>query len=77
MFKQEPLLNAKLEKQRLIYVYKTHFITPETDKDGVGDVTDVRMNYTIKLNVEAGKLSTRRLWPMCLAGHSCRRSPSE
>lgn len=53
MLKQEPLLDAALEKQRLIYAYKTHFITPETDKTGVGDVTEARMGETIKLNVDA------------------------
>jgi NitT/TauT family transport system substrate-binding protein len=54
--KQEPLLNAKLEQQRLVYAYKTHFVTPETDKIGVGDVTDERMNATIKLNTDAFNL---------------------
>jgi NitT/TauT family transport system substrate-binding protein len=54
--KQEPLLNAKLEQQRLVYAYKTHFVTPETDKIGVGDVTDERMNATIKLNIDAFNL---------------------
>jgi len=53
MLKEEPLLNAALEKQRLLYAYKTHYITPETDRDGVGDITDARMTETIKLNVEA------------------------
>ncbi len=53
MLKVEPLLNAKLEKQRLLYAYKTHFITAETAKDGVGDVTDARMKATIALNVKA------------------------
>ena len=56
MSKQEPLLNAKLEQQRLVYAYKTHFVTPETDKIGVGDVTDERMNATIKLNIDAFNL---------------------
>jgi NitT/TauT family transport system substrate-binding protein len=54
--KQEPLLNAKLEQQRLVYAYKTHFVTSETDKIGVGDVTDDRMNATIKLNTDAFNL---------------------
>jgi NitT/TauT family transport system substrate-binding protein len=53
MLKQEPLLNASVEKQRLIYAYKTHFVSPETDRDGIGDATDTRMNDTIALNVEA------------------------
>ncbi len=53
MLEQEPLLDAKLEKQRLLFAYKTHFITPETARDGVGDVTDARMKATIALNVGA------------------------
>ena len=36
--------------------YKTHFITPETEKIGVGDVTDARMAETIKLNVDTFNL---------------------
>ncbi|HEY7244622.1 MAG TPA: ABC transporter substrate-binding protein [Xanthobacteraceae bacterium] len=54
--KQEPLLNAGLERQRLVYAYKTHFVTAETEKIGVGDVTDERMSATIKLNVDAFNL---------------------
>ena len=56
MIKQEPLLNGALEKQRLIYMYKTHVITPETDTSGVGDVTDPRLAETIKLNVDTFNL---------------------
>ena len=56
MLKQEPLLNAALEKQRLLYAYKTHFVTPETNSNGVGDVTDERLRETIKLNVDAFSL---------------------
>jgi NitT/TauT family transport system substrate-binding protein len=56
MLKQEPLLNGALEKQRLVYMYKTHVITPETDQFGVGDVTDARMAETIKLNVDTFNL---------------------
>jgi NitT/TauT family transport system substrate-binding protein len=56
VLKQEPLLNAALEKQRLLYMYKTHIVTPETDKSGIGDVTDPRMAETIKLNVDTFNL---------------------
>ncbi len=56
MLKQEPLLNAALEKRRLLYAYKTHFVTAETNKFGVGDVTDQRLAETIKLNVDAFNL---------------------
>ena len=52
MMKTEPLMNATLEKQRLLYAFKTHFVTPETDAIGVGDVKDERMAKAIKLLVE-------------------------
>lgn len=56
MLKQEPLLDATLEKRRLLYAYKTHFITAETNTFGVGDVTETRLTETIKLNVDAFSL---------------------
>jgi NitT/TauT family transport system substrate-binding protein len=56
LLKQEPLLNAALEKQRLVYMYKTHIVTPDTDASGVGDVTNPRLAETIKLNVDTFNL---------------------
>ena len=53
MMKVEPLMKADLEKQRLLYALKTHFTSPETDKNGVGDVTDERMARAIKLMVDS------------------------
>src|SRR5262249_11878284 len=35
MLKTEPLMNAALERQRLVYAFKTHFVTPETDEIGL------------------------------------------
>jgi NitT/TauT family transport system substrate-binding protein len=52
MMKTEPLMNAALEKQRLVYASKTHFVTPETDEIGVGDIKEDRMAKAIKLLVE-------------------------
>ena len=52
MVKIEPLMNATLEKQRLVYAFKTHFVTPETDEIGVGDIKDERMAKAIKLLAE-------------------------
>ena len=48
----EPLMNATLEKQRLVYAFKTHFVTPETDEIGVGDIKDERMAKAVKLLAE-------------------------
>jgi NitT/TauT family transport system substrate-binding protein len=49
MLKVEPLMNAALEKQRLVYAFKTHFVTPETDAIGIGDIKEDRMAKGIKL----------------------------
>jgi NitT/TauT family transport system substrate-binding protein len=53
MMKTEPLMNATLEKARLVYAFKTHFVTPETDEIGVGDIKEERMAKAIKLLVDA------------------------
>jgi NitT/TauT family transport system substrate-binding protein len=52
MVKIEPLMNATLEKQRLVYAFKTHFVTPETAEIGVGDIKEERMAKAIKLLAE-------------------------
>jgi len=57
MMKTEPLMNATLEKARLVYAFKTHFVTPETDEIGVGDIKEERMAKAIKLLVETYGLS--------------------
>jgi NitT/TauT family transport system substrate-binding protein len=49
MVKTEPLMNAALEKQRLTYAFKTHFVTVETAEIGVGDIKEERMAKAIKL----------------------------
>jgi NitT/TauT family transport system substrate-binding protein len=56
MMKYEPLLSAELEKQRLIYAFRTHFISPETAQIGVGDILDDRMTKAIKVIVESYQL---------------------
>jgi NitT/TauT family transport system substrate-binding protein len=52
MLKIEPLMNAALEKQRLVYAFKTHFVSPETGEIGIGDIKEPRMAKAIKLLVE-------------------------
>jgi NitT/TauT family transport system substrate-binding protein len=52
MIKVEPLMNAALEKQRLVYAFKTHFVSPETDEIGIGDIKEDRMAKGIKLLAE-------------------------
>jgi len=56
MMKVEPLLNADMEKKRLLYAFKTHFLSKETEANGVGDVSDSRMTNGIKLLAETYKL---------------------
>ena len=43
MMKVEPLMNEDIETQRLVYALKTHFVSKETDANGLGDVSDARM----------------------------------
>jgi NitT/TauT family transport system substrate-binding protein len=52
MMKTEPLMHATLEKQRLVYAFKTHFVTPETNEIGIGDIKADRMAKAIKLLAE-------------------------
>jgi NitT/TauT family transport system substrate-binding protein len=53
MAKQEPLLNAAIEKRRLIYVYNTLIDTDEARSLGIGDVSDKRLATSIETIVEA------------------------
>jgi len=56
LLKAEPLINTELETRRLVYAFKTHIVTPETDSIGVGDIDEVRMAKGIKLLVETYNL---------------------
>ena len=56
MMKVEPLMNEDIETQRLVYALKTHFVSKETDANGLGDVSDARMEKGIKLLVDTYKL---------------------
>ena len=47
-----------MEKARLVYAFKTHFVTPETDEIGVGDIKEERMAKAIKLLVETYGLAS-------------------
>jgi NitT/TauT family transport system substrate-binding protein len=59
MMKVEPLMNSDMEKQRLIYALKTHFVSPETTANGLGDVSDARMAKAIDLLAETYKLPNK------------------
>jgi NitT/TauT family transport system substrate-binding protein len=56
MLKVEPLMDANIETQRLVYALKTHFVSKETDANGLGDVSDARMEKAIKLLADTYKL---------------------
>jgi NitT/TauT family transport system substrate-binding protein len=56
MMQVEPLMNADLEKKRLLYAVKTHFISPETDEIGIGAIKPERMSKAISTLVETYKL---------------------
>src|SRR5260370_240763 len=54
--KQEPLLNAAIEKQRLIYAARTLIATPEAAELGIGDVNEQRMAQSVDTIVTAFQL---------------------
>jgi NitT/TauT family transport system substrate-binding protein len=56
MKKIEPLTNVELEKARLVYTFQKHFVSPETDQIGLGDVKPDRFERGIKLLVDTYKL---------------------
>lgn len=56
MLKVEPLMNEEIEVKRLEYALKTHFVSKETDANGLGDVSDARMEKAIKLLADTYKL---------------------
>jgi len=56
MMKVEPLMKEDIELKRLVYALKTHFVSKETDANGIGDVSDARMEKAIKLLVDTYKL---------------------
>lgn len=59
LMKAEPLLNEKIEKQRLDYCFKNSFTSPETERIGFGDIDDVRFSGAIDQVVTAFGLARR------------------
>jgi NitT/TauT family transport system substrate-binding protein len=55
--KVEPLLNAPIEKQRLLYAARTLIATPEAAELGIGDVNDQRMAQSVDTIVAAFELT--------------------
>ncbi|WP_315831868.1 ABC transporter substrate-binding protein [Bradyrhizobium prioriisuperbiae] len=47
LMKAEPLLNERIEKQRLEWCFKNSFTSAETDRNGFGDIDDVRFSGAI------------------------------
>ncbi|MBJ2157570.1 ABC transporter substrate-binding protein [Variovorax sp. IB41] len=58
LMKREPLLNAALEKRRLLYTLRTVMLTPEVAAAGLGDVNDARMARAIGQVKEAFDLAS-------------------
>jgi NitT/TauT family transport system substrate-binding protein len=54
---KEPLIKKDIEKQRLLYVYKTLIDTPEARELGIGDVSDTRMANAITTIAESYELA--------------------
>lgn len=57
LMKSEPLLNAALEKRRLLYTLRTVMLTPEVAAAGPGDVNDARMARAVGQVKEAFELA--------------------
>ncbi|RAI34904.1 ABC transporter substrate-binding protein, partial [Rhodoplanes roseus] len=55
----EPLINADIEKQRLVYTIKELMISPETAKLGLGDLDDARLAAAIATVADAYGLDKR------------------
>jgi NitT/TauT family transport system substrate-binding protein len=55
---KEPLIKKDIEKQRLLYVYKTLIDTPEARELGIGDVSDARMADAITTIAESYELAS-------------------
>jgi NitT/TauT family transport system substrate-binding protein len=58
LMKREPLLNAALEKRRLLYTLRTVMLTPEVAAAGLGDVNDARMARAVGQVKEAFELAS-------------------
>jgi NitT/TauT family transport system substrate-binding protein len=54
---KEPLIKKDIERQRLIYVYRTLIDTPEARELGIGDVSDTRMGNAIATIAETYQLA--------------------
>lgn len=58
LMKIEPLTNANIEKQRMLYFIKNQMISPETATLGLGDLDDKRLTAAIKTVADAYELKT-------------------
>lgn len=54
--RKEPLINKVIEKRRLQYALRQVIVTPETQRAGVGDVQDARLQRAIAQVAEAFEL---------------------
>jgi NitT/TauT family transport system substrate-binding protein len=56
VLKREPLLNAKVERERLDLTFDFDMSAPEMKNIGLGDVMDSRVEQNIKIMVDANSL---------------------
>jgi NitT/TauT family transport system substrate-binding protein len=57
--KVEPLLNAELEKKRVVYAFRNLMNAPEISEIGIGDLKDDRLTRSIGVIAEAYELKNR------------------
>jgi NitT/TauT family transport system substrate-binding protein len=56
MARVEPTINPEIEARRVVFTYKNHIFTPESENLGAGDVSDARMQTGIEQIQEAFQL---------------------
>jgi len=56
MARVEPTINPEIEARRVIFTYRNHIFTPESESLGAGDVSDARMQKGIEQIQEAFQL---------------------
>ncbi|GGF54176.1 ABC transporter substrate-binding protein [Azorhizobium oxalatiphilum] len=63
--KRERLLDAKTELARLSFLYDTHVLTENVKKNGLGAVTDERLQATQDILCESLDITPRLMVPSC------------
>ena len=69
------MLNADIEKKRIVYALNNLMNAPEAADLGVGDLKDDRLTRAIDVIAEAYELKTKPTAAKCSTARSCRPRP--